>query len=105
MEYRRQVTIRRDGDDFVVAFEPDGFIIYRNSDADALRKVCRLLRWEIVSDTTLSADELAWSLVPAESDPAESDPAESDPAESDPAESDPAESNLIESDPVDTDAD
>jgi len=90
MEYRRQVAMRRDGDDFVVAFEPDGFIIYRNSDADALRKVCRLLRWEIVSDTTLSADELAWSLVPAESDPAQSDP---------------AESNLIESDPVESDAD
>jgi hypothetical protein len=79
MEYRRQVAMRRDGDDFVIAFQPDGFIIFRNKDADALRKLCRSLRWEIVSDTTLSADELAWSLVPAQSDPAESEPVETDP--------------------------
>ena len=79
MEYRRQVAMRRDGDDFVVAFEPDGFIIFRNSDAKALRKVCRSLRWEIVSDTTLPADELASSLVPA--DQAESHPADCDPIE------------------------
>jgi hypothetical protein len=78
MEYRRQVAMRRDGDDFVIAFEPDGFIIFRNKDADALRKVCRSLRWEIVSDTTLSGDELASSLVPAESDTVETDTAESD---------------------------
>jgi hypothetical protein len=87
MEYRRQVAMRRDGDDFVVAFEPDGFIIFRNSDADALRKVCRSLRWEIVSDTTLSADELVSSLVPDELDGGDSDSAESDPAETDPVES------------------
>jgi hypothetical protein len=73
MKYRRQVAMRRDGDDFVIAFESDGFIIFRNKDADALRKLCRSLRWEIVSDTTLSADETAWSLVPTESDPAETD--------------------------------
>ena len=81
MEYRRQVAMQRDGDDFVIAFEPDGFIIFRNKDADALRKLCRSLRWEIVSDATSSADELAWSLVPAESDPAET--TESDPAKTD----------------------
>ena len=81
MEYRRQVAMRRDGDEFVVAFEPDGFIIFRNSDADALRKVCRSLRWEIVSDSTLPADELASSLVPtgqAESHPADCDPIETE---------------------------
>jgi hypothetical protein len=78
MEYRRQVAMQRDGDDFVIAFEPDGFIIFRNKDADALRKLCRSLRWEIVSDAISSADELAWSLVPAQSDPAET--TESDPA-------------------------
>jgi hypothetical protein len=66
MECRRQVAIRRNGDDFVVAFEPDGFVVFRNSDADALRKVCRGLRWEIVSDATLPADELASFLVPAD---------------------------------------
>lgn len=86
MDYRRQVTMRRDGDDFVVAFEPDGFIIYRNQDADALRKLCRSLRWEIVSDA--SAEETAWSLVPGESDSAECDPVASASAESDRAESD-----------------
>jgi hypothetical protein len=80
MEYRRQVAMRRDGDDFVIAFEPDGFIIFRNKDADALRKLCRSLRWEIVSDTTSSEDELACSLVPAESDPTEADTAETDAA-------------------------
>ena len=47
MEYRRQVAMQRDGDDFVIAFEPDGFIIFRNEDADALRKLCRSLRWEM----------------------------------------------------------
>src|SRR5580700_6326834 len=81
MEYRRQVAMQRDGDDFVIAFEPDGFIIFRNKDADALRKLCRSLRWEIVSDVTSSADEPAWSLVPAQSDPAET--TESDPAKTD----------------------
>ena len=81
MEYRRQVAMQRDGDDFVIAFEPDGFIIFRNKDADALRKLCRSLRWEIVSDATSSADEPAWSLVPAQSDPA--DTTESDPVKTD----------------------
>jgi len=88
MEYRRQVAMRRDDDDFVVAFEPDGFIIFRNKDADALRKLCGSLRWEIVNDTTSSADEAACSLVPAESDPAETDSAETDTAKSDPAKTD-----------------
>ena len=82
--------MRRDGDDFVVAFEPDGFIIFRNKDADALRKLCGSLRWEIVNDTTSSEDELAWPLVPAEdeSDTAKSDTAETDTSESDPAKTD-----------------
>jgi hypothetical protein len=83
MEYRRQVAMRRDDDDFVIAFEPDGFIIFRNKDADALRKLCRSLRWEIVNDTASSADEAACSLVPVESDPVETDTAESDPAKTD----------------------
>jgi len=88
MEYRRQVAMRRDGDDFVVAFEPDGFIIFRNKDADALRKLCGSLRWRIVSDTTSSADEFASPLVPADSGPAESEPAEINPAEPDRAATD-----------------
>ena len=93
MEYRRQVAMRRDGDDFVVAFEPDGFIIFRNKDADALRKLCGSLRWEIVNDTTSSEDELAWPLVPAESDTDESDTAKSDTSETDTSESDPAKTD------------
>lgn len=62
MEYRRQVAVRRDGNDFVVAVQPEDVIVFRTRDARALRKVCRSLRWEIVSDTTLSTDdfELTW---------------------------------------------
>ena len=69
MEYRRQVAIRRDGDDCVVAIKPDDVIVFRSRDADALRKVCGSLRWEIVSDTTVSANDLMWSLAPAQTDP------------------------------------
>jgi hypothetical protein len=56
MDYRRQVTMRRDGDDSVVATYADGLIIFRNKDAAALRKLCRSLRWEIVRDATASDD-------------------------------------------------
>jgi hypothetical protein len=73
MDYRRQVTMRRDGDDFVVATHTDGLIIFRNEDAAALRKLCRSLRWEIVRDTSACDDESACSLVPAESESAETD--------------------------------
>jgi hypothetical protein len=48
---RRQVSISRDGEDFVVAFQPDNVVIFRHSDARKLRKMCHNLRWEIVSDT------------------------------------------------------
>lgn len=48
---RRQVSIRRDGDDFVVAFLPEDFVIFRHHDVGALRRVCRGLRWEILRDT------------------------------------------------------
>jgi hypothetical protein len=47
----RRVSIRRDDEDFVVAFQPEDFVIFRNKDANALRKVCRFLQWEIVTDT------------------------------------------------------
>jgi hypothetical protein len=60
--------MRRDGDDFVIALQPDDVIVFRNGDAGALRKVCRSLRWEIVSDATVRPDDLAWSLAPAETD-------------------------------------
>jgi hypothetical protein len=49
---RRQVAIRRDGADFVAAFQPDGHIIFRHQSAYELRKLCQKLKWEIVSDTS-----------------------------------------------------
>ena len=51
LPFRRQVSISPDGEDFVVAFQPDNIIALRNSEASALRKMCHSLRWEIVSDT------------------------------------------------------
>jgi hypothetical protein len=50
---KRSVAIRRDGADFVVSFLPEDFIVFRSEDVAALRKVCRTLRWEIVSDTAV----------------------------------------------------
>jgi hypothetical protein len=59
MDYCRQATMRRDGNDSVVATYADGLIIFRNKDAAALRKLCSWLRWEIVRDTTVSDDKSA----------------------------------------------
>jgi hypothetical protein len=52
----RRVSIRRDGEDFVIVSLVEDLIVYRNSDASALRKLCRSLRWEIVLDSCVSAD-------------------------------------------------
>ena len=52
LPFKRQVSLNRDGEDFVVAFLPDNIIAMRHSEANALRKMCHTLRWEIVSDTT-----------------------------------------------------
>jgi hypothetical protein len=60
MEYKRQVAMRRDGDDFVVAVLPEDQVVFRTTDAHALRKVCRVLRWQIVSDTTGGAGDWIW---------------------------------------------
>ena len=54
----RQVAIRRDGDDFVVAYQPEGHIVFRHQSAKALRDVCRKLRWKIVEDNSIP-DSLA----------------------------------------------
>jgi hypothetical protein len=54
----RLVALRRDEEDFVVAFQPEDVVVFRNRDASALRKVCGFLRWNIISDTSLSADDL-----------------------------------------------
>ena len=49
---RRQVSIKPDGSDFVVAFQPDNVVVFRHRLANELRVLCRKLRWEIVSDAT-----------------------------------------------------
>jgi hypothetical protein len=54
---RRRVSIRRDGEDFVIVSLAEDLVVYRNSDASALRKLCCSLRWEIVLDSCLSADD------------------------------------------------
>jgi hypothetical protein len=53
----RRVSIRRDGEDFVIVSLVEDLVVYRNSDASALRKLCRSLRWEIVLDSCVSADD------------------------------------------------
>jgi hypothetical protein len=59
LSLRRQVSIGRDGADFVVAFQPSNVIVFRHDDAGALRKMCRRLRWEVVSDTVADPNDLA----------------------------------------------
>ena len=49
--FRRQVSISRDGEDFVVTFLPQNIVAMRHGEANELRKMCHSLRWEIVSDT------------------------------------------------------
>jgi hypothetical protein len=59
LPFRRQVSISRDGEDFVVTFQPDNIVAMRHSEANALRKMCHSLRWEIVSDTIPEPNEPA----------------------------------------------
>jgi hypothetical protein len=49
----RRVSLRSDGEDFVVVSLAENLVIYRSPDADALRKLCHSLRWEIAVDSTL----------------------------------------------------
>jgi predicted nucleic acid-binding OB-fold protein len=44
------VSVERDGTDFVVAFQPEGHVIFRHHDLKALRNVCSKLRWEVVEE-------------------------------------------------------
>jgi hypothetical protein len=83
VDYRRQVTLRCDGDDFVVATHTDGLIIFRTKDAEALRKLCRSLRWEIHPRYSAAADNGTLSLVPTESGTSTCDGAEPDRAGTD----------------------
>ncbi len=55
---KRLVSLRRDEMDFVVTFQPEDVIVFRNPDANALRKICRQLRWQIVSDTAYTVHDL-----------------------------------------------
>jgi hypothetical protein len=48
----RRVSIRQDGEDFVVVSLAENFVVFRNNDAGALRKVCRSLRWDIAIDSS-----------------------------------------------------
>ena len=49
----RRVSIGRDGKDFTVSHQPENHVIFRHHSANALRHVCRKLRWEIVEDTSI----------------------------------------------------
>jgi hypothetical protein len=60
MEYKRQVAMRCDGEDFVVALLPENEVVFRTKDARALRNLCRRLRWQIAIDTTLSTNDWTW---------------------------------------------
>jgi len=46
----RKVSVERDGTDFIVAFQPEGHVIFRHHDLKALRNVCSKLRWEVVEE-------------------------------------------------------
>jgi hypothetical protein len=47
---RRPVSITRDGEDFVVSLQPENIVIFRHGEANALRRICSTLRWDIVHD-------------------------------------------------------
>jgi hypothetical protein len=58
LPFRRQVSISRDDEDFVVAFQPDNVVAMRHSEANKLRKICHFFRREIVSDTVPEPDDI-----------------------------------------------
>ena len=62
---KRLVTLRRDGDEFVVTFYPEDIVVFRRSEPQPLRKMCTFLRWRIVSDRSGSDDTTLALLVPA----------------------------------------
>jgi hypothetical protein len=53
---KRLVTLRPDGDDFVVILYPEDAIVFRHTEARALRKVCTSLRWKIICDSSGADD-------------------------------------------------
>ena len=46
----RRVSIRLDGEDFVIAYQPEDFVVFRGKDLEAMRKVCRFFEWNVISD-------------------------------------------------------
>jgi hypothetical protein len=40
---KRLVTLRRDGDDFVVTFYPEDIVLFHHNEPSALRKMCTFL--------------------------------------------------------------
>ena len=56
---RRKVAIRRDSEDFVIAFQAEDIVVFRHAEATALRRACVVLRWEVVSDTVAEASNPA----------------------------------------------
>jgi hypothetical protein len=57
--FRRQVSISRDGEDFVITFLPQNIVAMRHSEAGELRRICHFCRWEIVSDTVPEPDDVS----------------------------------------------
>jgi hypothetical protein len=53
---KRLVTLRRDGDDFVVLFYPEDIVVFRHNEPQPLRKMCAFLRWKIISDSSRADD-------------------------------------------------
>jgi hypothetical protein len=50
-------VIRRDDNDFVIVFQPEDLVAFRNASASALRKVRHFLRLEVVNDTVPEAGD------------------------------------------------
>jgi hypothetical protein len=59
---KRLVTLRRDGDDFAVAFYPEDIVVFRHAEPAPLRKMCAFLRWKIISDSS-GSDETSIAAV------------------------------------------
>ena len=47
---RRKVSIKRDGQDFLIVLEPEKIVAFRNEGLQELRKACHWLRYEIIND-------------------------------------------------------
>jgi hypothetical protein len=64
----RKVSVERDGTEFVVAFQPEGHVIFRHHDLKALRNVCSKLRWEVVEEKSFpqSVDDVRTYLIGSE---------------------------------------